>query len=139
MEDELVLVTASSNRSLRQEEIAAADLKKLPLVIRETGSGTLDVVERALASRGISLRTLPVEMQLDSTESIKHYLYGSDAVAFVSVQAVFEELRHNLLRVIEIADLSVVRRFSFVMRHGRNSRLCELFKQFCINYYNQKL
>lgn len=46
MEDELVLVTASSNRSLRQEEIAAADLKKLPLVIRETGSGTLDVVER---------------------------------------------------------------------------------------------
>ena len=27
MEDELVLVTASSNRSLRQEEIAAADLK----------------------------------------------------------------------------------------------------------------
>ena len=139
MEDELVLVTASSNRSLRQEEIAAADLKKLPLVIRETGSGTLDVVERALASRGISLRTLPVEMQLDSTESIKHYLYGSDAVAFVSVQAVFEELRHNLLRVIEIADLSVVRRFSFVMRHGRNSRICELFKQFCINYYNQKL
>ena len=85
------------------------------------------------------MRTLPVEMQLDSTESIKHYLYGSDAVAFVSVQAVFEELRHNLLRVIEIADLSVVRRFSFVMRHGRNSRLCELFKQFCINYYNQKL
>lgn len=139
MEDELVLVTASSNRSLRQEEIAAADLKKLPLVIRETGSGTLDVVERALASRGISLRMLPVEMQLDSTESIKHYLYGSDAVAFVSVQAVFEELRHNLLRVIEIADLSVVRRFSFVMRHGRNSRICELFKQFCINYYNQKL
>ena len=50
MEDELVLVTASSNRSLRQEEIAAADLKKLPLVIRERDRG------RSTSSNGRSLR-----------------------------------------------------------------------------------
>ena len=131
MEDELVLVTAAGNRSIPQEEITVPELAKLPLVIREAGSGTLEVLEQALAVQGISMRSLSVEMQLGSTESIKHYLYGSEAVAFVSVHAVLEELRHNMLRVIDIRDLSVTRNFSFVSRHGYNSRLSNRFKQFC--------
>lgn len=131
MEDELVLVTAADNRSVTQEEIALSELTKLPMVIREAGSGTLEVVERALAAQGIPMRSLSVEMQLGSTESIKHYLYGSRVVAFVSIHAVLEELRHNMLRVIDIRDLSVTRNFSFVSRHGYNSRLSNRFKQFC--------
>ena len=131
MEDELVLVTAADNRSVTQEEIALSELTKLPMVIREAGSGTLEVVERALAAQGIPMRSLSVEMQLGSTESIKHYLYGSRVVAFVSIHAVLEELRHNMLRVIDIRDLSVTRHFSFVLRHGYNSRLSNRFKQFC--------
>ncbi len=131
MEDELVLVTAANNRSITQEEIGVSELAKLPLVIRETGSGTLEVVERALVAQGIPMRSLSVEMQLGSTESIKHYLYGSEAVAFVSIHAVLEELRHNMLRVIDIRDFSVTRNFSFVSRHGHNSRLSNRFKQFC--------
>ena len=132
MEDELVLVTAADNRSVTQEEIALSELTKLPMVIREAGSGTLEVVERALAAQGIPMRSLSVEMQLGSTESIKHYLYGSRVVAFVSIHAVLEELRHNMLRVIDIRDLSVTRNFSFVSRHGYNSRLSNRFKQFCV-------
>lgn len=131
MEDELVLVTAADNRSITQEEIALSELTKLPMVIREAGSGTLEVVERALTAQGIPMRSLSVEMQLGSTESIKHYLYGSRVVAFVSIHAVLEELRHNMLRVIDIRDLSVTRHFSFVLRHGYNSRLSNRFKQFC--------
>lgn len=139
MEDELVLVTSASNRSLASEEIAAAELPRLPMVIRETGSGTLDVVERALSAHGLSVRSMRVEMQLGSTESIKHYLYGSEAVAFLSVQSIWEELRLDLLRVVEISDLSVTRRFSFVSRHGQNSRLGTLFKQFCLSNYKRTL
>ena len=77
MQDELVLVTSAGNRSLGRDGMCAADLTSVPLVIRETGSGTLDVVERALAAKGLSLRSLNIEMQLGSTESIKHYLYDS--------------------------------------------------------------
>ena len=119
MQDELVLVTS-------------ADLTLVPLVIRETGSGTLDVVERALAAKGLSLRSLNIEMQLGSTESIKHYLYDSGAAAFLSVQAIREELRHGLLRVIGLSDLSVMRCFSFVSLRGRRSRLVDLFERFCV-------
>ena len=126
------LVTSAGNRALGRDGMCAADLTSVPLVIRETGSGTLDVVERALAAKGLSLRSLNIEMQLGSTESIKHYLYDSGAAAFLSVQAIREELRHGLLRVIGLSDLSVTRCFSFVSLRGRRSRLVDLFERFCV-------
>ena len=139
MDDELVLVTSASNTSFIREEITAADLPALPLVIRENGSGTLDVLSRELSRHGLSLRQLHIEMQLGSTESIKHYLFYSDTFAFVSVQAVLDELAANRLRVVEVGDMELVRRFSFVTAHGQRSRLTDLFKQFCLNHYNRKL
>ena len=111
MDDELVLVTSASNTSFTREEITAADLPALPLVIRENGSGTLDVLSRELSRHGLSLRQLHIEMQLGSTESIKHYLFYSDTFAFVSVQAVLDELAANRLRVVEVGDMELVRRF----------------------------
>ena len=139
MDDELVLVTSASNTSFTREEITVADLPALPLVIRENGSGTLDVLSRELSRHGLSLRQLHIEMQLGSTESIKHYLFYSDTFAFVSVQAVLDELAANRLRVVEVGDMELVRRFSFVTAHGQRSRLTDLFKQFCLNHYNRKL
>ena len=139
MDDELVLVTSASNTSFTREEITAAALPALPLVIRENGSGTLDVLSRELSRHGLSLRQLHIEMQLGSTESIKHYLFYSDTFAFVSVQAVLDELAANRLRVVEVGDMELVRRFSFVTAHGQRSRLTDLFKQFCLNHYNRKL
>ena len=139
MDDELVLVTSASNTSFTREEITAADLPALPLVIRENGSGTLDVLSRELSRHGLSLRQLHIEMQLGSTESLKHYLFYSDTFAFVSVQAVLDELAANRLRVVEVGDMELVRRFSFVTAHGQRSRLTDLFKQFCLNHYNRKL
>ena len=139
MDDELVLVTSASNTSFTREEITAADLPALPLVIRENGSGTLDVLSRELSRHGLSLRQLHIEMQLGSTESIKHDLFYSDTFAFVSVQAVLDELAANRLRVVEVGDMELVRRFSFVTAHGQRSRLTDLFKQFCLNHYNRKL
>ena len=139
MDDELVLVTSASNTSFTREEITAADLPALPLVIRENGSGTLDVLSRELSRHGLSLRQLHIEMQLGSTESIKHYLFYSDTFAFVSVQAVLDELAANRLRVVEVGDMELVRRFSFVTAHGQRSRLTDLFKLFCLNHYNRKL
>lgn len=139
MDDELVLVTSTANLAFPDEEISAADLPKLPLLIRENGSGTLEVLSRELIRHGLSLRQLHIEMQLGSTESIKHYLFHSDMFAFVSVQAVLDELASNRLRVVEVSDMELIRRFSFVTAHGQRSRLTDLLKQFCLNHYNQKL
>lgn len=139
MRDELVLVTSVSNSSFRNDEVDTERLQALPLVIRESGSGTLDVLTEGLASAGIDMRSMNVEMQLGSTESIKRYLFNSSAFAFISIQAVLDELSQNKLRVVEVKGLEIRRSFNFVAAHGRNGRLAELFKQFCSAAYNLKL
>lgn len=131
MKDELVLVTSVSNSAFRRDEITPEELSALPLIIRETGSGTLDVLEEVLSERGISMNSLNIEMRLGSTEGIKRYLYNSGTFAFLSIQSVADELASNKLRVIETTGMDVKRNFSFVSAHGQYGRLTGLFKQFC--------
>ena len=70
MHDELVLVTSASNSAFRDDEVDMATLGRLPLVIRENGSGTLDILTEALARCGLELQSMNIEMQLGSSESI---------------------------------------------------------------------
>lgn len=64
LEDELVAVVNARNRLSLPEEITPEDLRRIPLVLRERGSGTLDVFERALSRFGIKLSSLNVLMYL---------------------------------------------------------------------------
>lgn len=128
--DEVVLVTSARNDRIGSNEIKVAELRDLDFVVRESGSGTLEVIEEALKARGIALWSLHIDMQLGSTESIKHYLYNSNDLAFVSICAVSEELKHGLLKVIYIEDLQINRTFSFASVHGKQNRLVCLFEEF---------
>ena len=139
MNDELVLVTATANSAFRLDEVNRDQLAALPLVIREAGSGTLEVLDEALTRYGLSLREMQIEIQLGSTESIKRYLYHSGAFAFVSVQAVVDELVQHKLRIIDVEGLDIRRSFSFVSAHGQHNRMNDLFKQFCLEANNYKL
>lgn len=134
--DEIVLVTSLKNSKLRQEEISMSQLLLLPLVIREAGSGTLEVIDEALALQGLSRQQLNVEMQLGSTESIKQYLYNSNATAFLSIHSIYNELKNNTLRIVDVKGLTIVRTFQFIQLQGNQSSLADRFMQFCLRHYN---
>ncbi len=137
-DDEIVLVCADNESHKNVTEIKYSEITNLPLVIREYGSGTLDVIEHELEKRKISMKDLHVEIQLGSSESIKRYLYNSDAYAMLSIAAVSSELKEHKLKVVEISDMSIDREFRFITKHGDNSKIAELFKQFCLRYHNRK-
>jgi DNA-binding transcriptional LysR family regulator len=83
-----------------------------PLVLRERGSGTLEVLEFALRERKIRLGDLRVAFYLDSTEAIKGYLEAApDALGFVSRQALKRELAAGLLEIVPIEGLALPRQF----------------------------
>ena len=63
--DEIVLVARVGNRLLQKQEISLNQLPSIPLVLREAGSGTLDVIEDALKNNRIQLADLNVEMQIE--------------------------------------------------------------------------
>jgi LysR family transcriptional regulator, transcriptional activator of the cysJI operon len=124
VKDEMVLIV-SPNHALALRKgavITPAELAKLPLLLRERGSGSRRVVERALKKVGIPLRSLGVAMELDSTEAIISGVEAELGVGFVSRWAVGKVLRLGTVRVVAVEGLEIVRDFSFVRLAGSEMR-----------------
>lgn len=138
LEDELVAVIRTNSKLPVGEEITPEELLDLPLVLRERGSGTLDVFERALQQHNIKLSSLKVLMYLGSTESIKLFLEHTDCLGIVSVRSIGRELYSGQLRVVEIKSMPMQREFSFAQPQGQESGLAQVFMQFAI-HHNHKL
>ena len=138
LEDELVAVTRTGSKLQVGEEITPEELLHIPLVLRERGSGTLDVFEKALQQHNIKLSSLQVLMYLGSTESIKLFLEHTDCMGIVSIRSITRELYAGQLRVIEIKDMVMLRDFSFAQPQGQESGLSQVFMQFAA-HHNHKL
>ena len=130
LKDELVAVVHSNSRLIKSDEITPQDLLNIPLVLRERGSGTLDVFERALLQHNLKLSSLNVLMYLGSTESIKLFLEHTDCMGIVSIRSVHKELVSGSLRVIEIKEMSMNREFNFVQLQGQEGGLSQVFMRF---------
>jgi DNA-binding transcriptional LysR family regulator len=137
VKDEIVLVARINNKFIQKTEINADELLTIPLVLREQGSGTLDVIHDALTQADIPPKNLLVEIHLDSTESIKQYLLHADCAAFLSIHSITKELQQNQLTIIDINGLDIYRTFQFIKLHGQTHKLPELFKRFCQIHYNR--
>lgn len=139
LEDEIVLVVAAKNPLARRTTISLEELQTIPLLLREQGSGTLEVIFKTLEESGIKTEQLKVEMQLGSSESIKTYLSNSDTAAFLSIHTIQKELKSGELFIIDIVNLAITRQFSYVQQQGSQSGLVEGFLQFLKHYFPKNL
>lgn len=130
--DELVLVAGSGGRFGTLDSVTPEELKSLPLVLREKGSGTREIVEKVLASHGIEVEDLNVVIELSSTEAIKTFVRGSDALALVSVIALRRELADRSMRIVDIDGIDMPREFATVVRQGEFSGFNESFHNMVI-------
>jgi DNA-binding transcriptional LysR family regulator len=112
VEDELVAVVSASAPELRGLS-RAADLARVPLLVREPGSGTRAIVEEALA-RGLGRAgARRADLQFGSNQSVKLAAVAGLGVAFVSRWSVRLEVAAGILRILPLRDLKLVRRFSW--------------------------
>ncbi|WP_312378485.1 MULTISPECIES: LysR substrate-binding domain-containing protein [unclassified Sphingobacterium] len=133
MKDELVLVTNSQNPLLAQlKNLTLSDITRLPLVLREQGSGTRTIIENALKDNRINLSEVQIEMILPSTESIKGYLARRNSFAFLSIHTVQKEVLNNLLTIVDIPQLTIERYFYFTHLYGGLAGTPNQFLQFCL-------
>lgn len=133
LNDELVMVMRTKSKLNVPDEITIDELQKLPLVLREIGSGTLDVMESALAKHNIRLSSLKVLLYLGGTESIKNFLEYTDCLGIVSIRSISNELAAGKLRVIEIKDVSMNREFCFARLQGQDGGLPNIFINFALH------
>lgn len=128
--DELVPVVRKGVIPSDVDEISVDSFVKMPLVLRERGSGTLDAIETVLAEEGLKLSSLNVRMHLGSTESIKSFLAYSDCMGIVSIASVVRELKEGIFRVVDISGLQFSRHFCFVSAQGQEIEAAQQFVRF---------
>lgn len=134
IKDEIVLVTNAKNTSHRKGIISSKTLQELPIIEREIGSGTRDIIYEFLQTKNI--KQLNNVVTLNSTEAIKNYLYYSNSYALISIHAVSDDLIQNKLKVIDIKDVTIERWFYFVSRTGYQSEIMNNFEQYMRLNYN---
>lgn len=134
LQDELVAVVSSKAHFSfsPKEEISLSNLNTIPLVLRENGSGTLDVIRQNLDKHNIHLPDLNILMYLGSTESIKLFIKNIDCMSIVSIRSIYDELKNRELQVIEIKGIRMMRNFNFVQLQGDESSLSELFIHYAL-------
>jgi DNA-binding transcriptional LysR family regulator len=116
-EDHLVLVAAATH-PWADEHIDAAALKEATLLLREHGSGSRRIAERALEAAGIRLRDLHLGMTFDSTEALLSAVEAGLGIAFVSRWAVRNQFALGTLRPVHVRNLELSRPLSVITLTG---------------------
>jgi LysR family transcriptional regulator, transcriptional activator of the cysJI operon len=117
MEDRMMLVVPASHEWAEQE-LEPEALKGAPLLMREFGSGSRRVVEKALADAGVGRKELAVRMELDSTEGLLSAVEAGLGVAFVSQWAARKHLGLGAVKLVQVKGLRLARMFSIAWAAG---------------------
>lgn len=116
MEDELVLIAPSD---FPDAAVNSASLISLPLILREEGSGTRNILASELKKKKIDIRDLNIRFYCEDTSTIKHLVEEGLACSIVSKHAIKKELQLQSLRAFSIADLNLRRNFYLVYAKSR--------------------
>jgi DNA-binding transcriptional LysR family regulator len=107
--DKLLVVVPTTHPQACHKQISAKQLFRLPLILREPGSGSRWCLEDALGRAGKSIRDLHITLELGSNEAIKEAILRGLGASILSTHAVKKELEAGRLHGLRITDLPLKR------------------------------
>lgn len=107
-EDEIVLICAPNHALATRELVWPDDLRAENWLVRESGSGTRDWIERALAPFDLPPSNA---WEINSAEAIVAAVAADLGIAFVSRAAAGDGLKLGKVRVVRVAEVEIRRPF----------------------------
>jgi len=115
--DELVAIAPAGHPLLKKKSVTVRELCREPFILREEGSGTRAVMERALRRQGLKIKPL---LSLVSPEAIKNLVTAGMGLSIVSRLMVALELQTGSLGIIPLKDLTIPRPLHWQRVRGRS-------------------
>ena len=115
--DELVIFCAPEHPLAKGGNATTEQLAEQPWILRESGSGTRALFDRAVAPH---LATLHVRLQLEHTEAIKRAVEAGLGLACLSRVALHEAFRRGSLVELHTPQFDLQRNFHFVRHRQRH-------------------
>ncbi|HTY85946.1 MAG TPA: LysR family transcriptional regulator [Candidatus Acidoferrum sp.] len=116
-QDELVVIAPAGHPLLNRGRVTIREICREPFILREEGSGTRAVVERALRRKGLKIKPL---LSLASPEAIKNAVAAGMGLAIVSRLIVALEVQAGSLGIIPLKDFTIQRPLHLQRIRGRN-------------------
>jgi len=115
-EDELLVLVAPGHRLAHARRVTGPQLMEEPLILREEGAGTRQVLLAALRRR----RWVPRRsFEVNSTEAIKGLVAAGVGWAVLSARVVRDDLQLGRLKRLEVPDLALRRMLSWIRWKAR--------------------
>lgn len=118
MQDELIAV--ASPLLIRDGVITLQDLARIPMILREEGSGTRREVEKILESKGVALEEIEIAGIFGSTDAVKQAVKAGLGISIVSKFSVTDELKYKVLKEIKVKDVQMRRNF-YIITHKKRT------------------
>jgi len=114
------IILAGRPDAAPKDKLSLGDLQHLPMVTRETGSGTRQTTDLYLRQAHLDPRALRILAQLGSSEAIRRAILQGGYFAFISALAIQPELSAGTLVEIPVDDFTIQRHFYLAWRSGRS-------------------
>ena len=115
-DDEMVVFCAPGHELTRHGQINLADLSRQPWILREPGSGTRALFDRAVTGR---LTHLNVQLELEHTEAIKRAVEAGLGIGCISRVALRDAFKRGSLVELSTPFFDLRRRFYFLLHRQR--------------------
>jgi len=116
LENQLVVIAATSHPLSTHKDIALAQLVEQPLIGRELGSGTRGALEKFLAEHNYVYKAA---MEMNKNEAIKQAVEAGLGIGVVSLDTVRAELASGQLCVLDVQGFPLKRQWFLVQRQGK--------------------
>ena len=138
IDDELVIVTPYNGAYDDKTPLITLDeILNEKFILREQGSGTRNLIDKALRNQNVDIDKLQVVAYIENTDAIKQCVRRGLGISILSKRAIEDEIKHKLLSYIKIKDLDFKRKFYFVYHSQRSPSPLEIeFQQFVCEYFN---
>lgn len=116
MENKLFLV-GSRDQQLKLEHNSRDIFKKIPLIYRESGSGTRHVMERFMKQHNLPLLK---KMELTSNEAVKQAVIAGLGYSVMPIIGIKNELRNGDLEIIPVGGFPIKSKWQIIWMKGKN-------------------
>ena len=112
-DDEILPVASPSHALTRKKRLSVTDFSGQPLLMREPGSGTRELIETTLSERGIRPGGV---VEFGNAEAIKQAAIHGGGIAFLPRVSITRELAARELVALPFRDLTIQRSLSVIRR-----------------------
>ncbi|MGN7823841.1 LysR substrate-binding domain-containing protein [Chitinophaga sp. 22536] len=135
--DQVIAVCGRKSGFSKTRHYPLKEVLRMPVALRERGSGTLEALKDALQKHKTGIDALQVKARLGGTEALKNFLIESGCIGFLPKRSVFKELKQGDLTEISFEGLHIERSFYFIQRKGETSELNKKLIRYARSIYNQ--